>query len=297
MAALAAFLLFAPPLYFLGPFVVVMLLSRPRRPLELLAVALAILAALASLSSRNDLGTALIKASAIAVALSFGLLSLRRRWSVTGRALAAVAVSLAALAGWCILRGIAWGRIESVFVASLVEGYRNLPRLSADPATQDRIRQAVAPLLESAPDLARVLPGLLCLVALGGMALATVWQHRIARTPVGEPPVPFREFRFHDQLIWGAIFSLALMLAPLPPDGRTLAANLLVIWAGLYAFRGLAIVTALLARAPALLRLAMIVLAIVVNPLAAGLTLAIGLADTWLDIRGRLLPSAPQGAG
>jgi hypothetical protein len=86
------------------------------------------------------------------------------------------------------------------------------------------------------------------------------------------------------------------MLAPLPPDGRTLAANLLVFWAGLYAVRGLAVVAAVLARAPAGVKAVLALLAVAVNPIAFGVCLALGLADTWLDIRRRLPPSAPEGA-
>jgi hypothetical protein len=273
-----------------------MLFSRPRRPVEWLALGLAALPVAARLSSGSELGVAVLTASALGGGLAFGLLSLRGRLAVMSRGVLALGVCLAALAVWGSLRGIGWGRLEESWTRMMVETYRALPSLAGDPATQDRIRQAIAPAMELAPQIARVMPALIGLVALVGFALAAIWQHRIAATPAGRPPARFRDLRFNDHLIWGAIFSLALMLAPLPPDGRTLAANLLVFWAGLYAVRGLAVVAAVLARAPAGVKAVLALLAVEVNPIAFGVCLALGLADTWLDIRRRLPPSAPEGA-
>lgn len=272
-----------------------MVLSRPRGPVEWLAVALAALPVAGKLSGGSEPGIALLTASALGGGLAFGILSLRGRLAVLTRGVLALAVCLAALATWAALRGIGWGGIEASWTRMMVETYRALPALARDPATQDRIRQAIAPALELAPQVARVMPALIGLVALVGFALAAIWQHRIARTPAGRAPAPFRELRFNDHLIWGAIFSLALMLAPLPPDGRTLAANLLVFWAGLYAVRGLAVLAAVLARASGVFKLVLAILAVVVNPVAFGVCLALGLADTWLDLRGRLPPSASEG--
>lgn len=246
-------------------------------------------------SPEIEIGWALIKAGALGVAVAFGLLSLRGRVSVFVRSALSLTVTVLALAGWCLFRGIGWGQIQNSFAGMMREAYRRLPELSSDPSTQQQIRELVGPALDSVGTIARLIPGFVALVGFLGLALAANWQHRIARVPKGQAPMPFRAFRFNDHLIWGAIFTLALMLLPLPSDGRAAAANLLVIWAGLYAARGLAVVSALLATAPALFKILVVVLAVVVNPLALGGCLAIGLADTWLDIRGRMLPRAPEG--
>jgi hypothetical protein len=243
-----------------------------------------------------EIGWALLKAFTLGIAVAFGLLSLRGRLRVLTRSALSLTITILVLAGWCLYRGIGWTSIQGSFTTVMREAYRRLPELSSDPATQQQIRDLIAPALESVGTIARVLPGTVTLVALMGLALAALWQHRIARAPRGLPPAPFRAFRFNDHLIWGAIFTLTLMLLPLPPNGRTVAANLLVIWAGLYAARGLAVVSALLASAPLLFKVLVVILAVVVNPLALGGCLAIGLADTWLNIRGRLLPQAPEGA-
>ena len=146
------------------------------------------------------------------------------------------------------------------------------------------------------PRLARLMPGLLALQALAGTALASWWHHRVASSPLGPPPAAFREFRFNDHLIWGAIFGLGLLLVPLPTEGRAAAANFLIVWVGLYAARGVAIVATVLGAAPGSLKLLAAGLAILLAPVALGAAVTLGLADTWLDIRGRLRPPVPGGA-
>ncbi|HLB53611.1 MAG TPA: DUF2232 domain-containing protein [Gemmatimonadales bacterium] len=295
LAVLAAFLLLAPPLYFLAPFAVLMVLAGPRAPREVLALLAAVAGLVVALSGGTTLGPGLLKASAVALALGFGLASLRPRGPVLARAGLALLLAALAIGVWCWMRGIYWPDVERAFTAMLVETYQAVPGLSRDPATQEELKRFVGPILEAAPGIARALPGLLALQALAGMGLAALWQHRIARHPAGPPPVPFRQFRFNDHLIWGAIFTLALWLVPLPPEGRALALNLLVVWAGLYGFRGLAVFAALLAPAPVLLRVLAAGLAVLLNPIALGTCVAIGLADTWFDIRGRFLPPASEG--
>jgi len=295
LAALAAFLLLAPSFLFLAPLFVLLLLSRPRSVLEFVALLAAGLGTAGLFTPEVEIGWALIKAFTLGLAVAFGLMSIRGRLSVLARSTIALGVTILALSGWCLYRGIAWSRIQSSFATVMLEAYRRLPELSSDPATQQQIRTLIAPDVESVGTFARLIPATVTLVALMGLGLATIWQHRIARAPIGRRAVPFRAFRFNDHLIWGAIFTLILMLLPLPQNGRTVAANLLLVWAGLYAARGLAVISALLASAPALFKIVLGVLAVVVNPIAIGGCLAIGLADTWLDIRARLVTQTPEG--
>ncbi len=294
MAALGVFLLLAP-FHFLAPLFVLLMLSRPRAPLEIVVIIVALAGSWGLLTGETELSGALIKASAVAMAIGFGLASFRSRWSVLSRGGFALVITTIAISAWGLLRGVTWSRIELSFATTMADTYRHLPEMTTDPATQQQLREMTAPLLDLAPAIGRLMPGFLALLGLAGVALAALWQHRIARQPLGLAPVRFREFRFNDHLIWGAIFSLALMLAPLPANGRAVAANLVVLWGGLYAARGLAVMTALLAPTPLLFRMLVIFLAVVLNPLMLGLCIAMGLADTWLDLRGRLLPSAPQG--
>ncbi len=194
------------------------------------------------------------------------------------------------------MRGVTWARIEVLIRRG---HHRAIPRASRDvrrpgqPAAapgNDRAAARYGP--RDSADHARF-PG----VARARRGRA--WRHSGSTgsrgQPLGRAPARFREFRFNDHLIWGAIFSLALLLAPLPATGRAVAANLVVLWGGLYAARGLAVHDRLAGSHPLLFRMLVILLAVVLNPLVLGISIAMGLADTWLDLRGRLLPSEPQG--
>lgn len=122
-------------------------------------------------------------------------------------------------------------------------------------------------------------------------ALAVAWF--VERTLAGRRELlgPFREFRFADGLMWIAIVGLALLLAPAGEAVSRLAQNVLVFMGGLYVLRGTAVLfwlgsalagsgwTAALWLAAGLL----------LYPLALVLALMLGVGDTWVDVRRRLL--------
>ncbi|HEV8357282.1 MAG TPA: DUF2232 domain-containing protein [Gemmatimonadales bacterium] len=290
-------LLLAPPLYLLGPFALLTLFARPRTPRELLWLVVSGSAVAVALSAGRDLGAQVLQASGLVLTGFFVLLYARSRSAVFPRALAAVALTALALVLWAGRLGIGWGEVERAFTDMLQASCRSLAELAGRSATSGPAPESFARSCEeAAPGVARLMPALLTLQGLAGTLLAAWWHHRIAAVPLGAAPSPFRDFRFNDHLIWGAIFSLGFLLAPLPPDGRTAALNLLAVWAGLYAARGLAIVATVLAAAPAALKLFSASLALLLAPVALGACVTLGLADTWLDIRGRLRPPVPGGA-
>jgi hypothetical protein len=296
-AVLAGFLLLAPPLYLLGPFALLMLLARPRALRELFWLAAAAAGISASLAGAVPLGYLVIRVSGIALAVLFVMVSLRSDRPLVARALLAVGLTLLAVVLWAAVQGVGWTQVETAFTEMLRASYRSLAEVAGtDPKARQDVEQFVRPFLERAPDIARLMPGLLALEALAGVALAWSWHHRLAVNPRGRPPGRFRDFRFNDHLVWGAIFTLALALLPLPPPGPAVVLNTLVVWIGLYALRGLAVLTAFLAPAPLLLRLLAVGLAFLLIPVALGTCLALGLADTWVNIRGRLVPPVPGGA-
>lgn len=122
-------------------------------------------------------------------------------------------------------------------------------------------------------------------------ALAVAWF--MERTLAGRRELlgPFREFRFADGLMWIAIVGLALLLVPGGEAVSRLAQNALVFMGGLYVLRGTAVLfwlgsalagsgwTAALWLAAGLL----------LYPLALVLALMLGVGDTWVDVRRRLL--------
>lgn len=297
-AVLAGFLLLAPPLFVLAPFVLLTLAARPRTLRELFWLIAAGVGVGLALEGTGGIAVDLIRASGLVLAAVFLFLSLSSHASLFARALLAVGVTAVAIGIWEASRGISWLELQQTFTSLLQNSYRELlhPAGPDAPAPNPDLQKVLQPFIDAAPDLARGLPGVLALEALAGVALAWGWHHRLAAIPLGQAPLPFRRFRFNDHLVWGAIFSLALLLAPLPAPWKALAENLLVLWAGLYAARGLAITAAVLAPAPGPLKLLAGVLGVLLFPLALGLCVALGLADTWLDIRGRLTPPAPEGA-
>lgn len=294
-AVLAGFLLLAPPLYLLTPFALLALLSRPRTAREFFWLAAAATGVLAGMSGDTELVPQMLRASAIVLTIVFVALSVRSTGPVFPRALLAVVLTAAVLAVWASLAGIAWGSVERAFT-EILRGSDALRSAANDPASRQDVRQFVQQVIDRAPDLARVMPALLTLEALAGLLLAWSWHHRIAKNPLGRPPARFSEFRFSDQLVWGAIFTLGLALLPLSPAGRLVTTNLLIVWVGLYGTRGLAIAMAVTAGTAAPLRLFAAVLALLLAPVALGSCVALGLADTWLNIRGRLRPPVPGGA-
>lgn len=132
-------------------------------------------------------------------------------------------------------------------------------------------------------------PALLALESLAGLALAWGLFHRLSRARVGPPLAPLREFRFGDQLVWGLLLGLAVVVIPSLAALRGLGMNLLLFFGALYVLRGLGVLTWFLAERR--LAMAMLyVLAFVAWPLFGLLSLGVGLGDTWIDWRSRARP-------
>jgi hypothetical protein len=140
--------------------------------------------------------------------------------------------------------------------------------------------------------IALLYPALLALASMGGVTLAWVWHRRIARRPLGPAPAGFSAFQFSDQLVWGWVVGLALCLAPLDAVWRSVGANLLLVWAVLYAVRGLAVFAVGTRRVPGPVIATLSLVAMFLLPFVVGGLTLLGLADTWLDFRRRLAASA-----
>ncbi len=140
-------------------------------------------------------------------------------------------------------------------------------------------------------------PALLSLESLAALALAWATYHRLGRARLGAPLRPLRDFRFNDQLVWGLIVGLTIMLLPTLTPARDVGKNLLVFFGALYALRGLGVLTWFMA--PGSLGVALAVAFVllgapVLNAFAllalmtvAVAALALGLGDTWADWRSR----------
>ena len=284
-----AFIFLAPPLFLLAPLALLLLFSRPRTAREWLWL---VLSAAAAGKIIADFGTAplparVMMAGGVMMTGAFLLLViLWRNGSTLGRALVAAAAGMIGVFGWSGSTGVDLGGIDAMVIDDL---NRALQAWLAGGPT-DQVTAAMA----SAPAVARIFPGLVALQGLAGVGLAWVWYHRIAERPLGPEPRPFAEFRFVDHLIWGAIFTLALVLTTLGDPIDRIVECVLVVWIGIYALRGAAVVSKAAVRWPMLGKILLVVLSFLALPIAIGTTVALGVADTWLDFRNR---AGPNGGG
>jgi hypothetical protein len=171
-----------------------------------------------------------------------------------------------------------------------------MPRLAELPAETSKELDAL-----SKVGLA-VFPALLALQSLAALALAWATYHRLARVRLGAPLRPLREFRFNDQLVWGLIVGLTIVLLPTLSSLRGVGKNLLVFFGALYAVRGFGVLSWFMAPGSLGVTLTVgfiLLFAPVLNAFAAlaftmlGVaSLALGLGDTWADWRSRARPTS-----
>lgn len=294
IAVLLGYLLLAPPVFLLGPLAALLAVSRPGTWREWIWLVASVALTAVWLVAPGNLAQQVVRAGAmglagatLAVALS-GRPASAFRQSVT----AGIAATIGTVV-WAAVLGTSFGGFQASVAGDLRAAYQ---ALAATPRTSGsaEVTRLLEFLLSSADAIASIYPGLFVVLGVAGCLLAWQWLHRIAATPVGVGPGRFREFRFNDQVIWGAILTLALWVAPMPDAARLVAANLLVVWTALFVLRGLAVVAAMMAGGPWPLRAAMALFAVLFLPFATGGLLAMGLADIWVDFR-RRTPPVPGG--
>ena len=144
-------------------------------------------------------------------------------------------------------------------------------------------------------------PSLLLLESLIALALAWTTYHRLARTRLGAPLGPLKDFRFNDQLVWGLIAGLAIVFVPALDFIDGMGRNLLVFFGALYAIRGFGVLSWFLA--PGALAGTLMVgfvmlwwpvlnaVAVLGFMLLAFAAFGLGLGDTWADWRRRARPT------
>lgn len=128
-----------------------------------------------------------------------------------------------------------------------------------------------------------VFPALLALESLAALALAWALYHRLSRVRIGAPLSPFREFRFNDQLVWGLVAGVAVVLLPTLAALKGAGLNLVVFFGALYALRGLGVLVWMLAPYGA--TVPAFIIGVLVWPLFAAIALGLGVGDTWRDWR------------
>jgi hypothetical protein len=289
--ALIAYLLVPVPYALLaGPLAGFLLLGRPATARERIWSAAALLAAAASFSlGPTSLAQDVIRAGTglfIGATLTFAAVG---RFGTLGRAMASglVAAGLLLLGGSGV--GLEWPLVFQALRTQLLDAVNTVNALAPLPEAQLRDLRA------GAEWMARLYPAIAVLGAVAGGALASTVAARVATRPPVAAPGSFTGFRFNDHLIWGAVITLGAALLPLSRPALLVVSNLLVVWVGLYAARGIAVVAALAGRWPTGFRIGLFLTAVLLLPYALGGALVMGLADTWLDFRRTLSPPASPG--
>jgi hypothetical protein len=277
----------------LGPLAALLLLSRPGTTREWVWLVGAIAWSAVWLAQPGGLAVQFARAHAVLLTGTFVALTLWRPSAEFSRALTATGLAGAALVLWMWQLDLGWAEIQRAVENNLWSHNRDLMMRMSEAA---RSRPGAEGMLGEMSSMVRAVgslyPALMALASLVGLRLAWTWYQRIARKPIGPAPAPFKAFQFNDQLVWGWVIGLALTLLPAASGGPSIGGNLLLVWAGLYAARGLAVFSAGSGRVSAPVVATLSVVAMFLLPFVlAGLTL-LGLADTWLDFRRRLVATS-----
>ncbi len=301
VVAAIAFGILAPPALFALPLAALLLASRPRTAPEFIALALAGGVALWWLMAAGDLPDQLLRAAALFAAIVFTVTSLRTRATVTHRALHAVTVAAAGVAGLIVLLGTSWGEIRwwvahrtgmtargiiGMLWTATPSGSTGADSTAAEHSTLQQFQTGLADLV---PLIADYYPAIVAAQLVVGLVLATAICQRVATRPIGIPLQPLRTFRFSEHLGWAAVIGLAVVLVPKLAAGKLAAANMLVVVGALYALRGFAVAafgfTALGGGAFLIILFGLIFLFLMPIVLAGALVL--GVVDAGFDLRAR----------
>jgi predicted membrane protein DUF2232 len=236
----------------------------------------------------GDLLTAFVRAYIVLVSVAFVTIALFARPGGTFLQLAVRAALMAGLAAVALasldLRGSVWPTLHWEATRAASASMRFLVEV------QPRMFAVFEPVVRLVSD---TVPAALALQTLAGLGLAWQWHRHIARSPLGRPPAPFREFRIGDHWVWAVVASLTVSITPLVAGLKLAALNVLIVVGALYLVRGIAIVVAFsgaLGIAPTALVAGAVVAAVLAVPLlflVPGLA-TLGVTDTWLEFRRRL---------
>jgi predicted membrane protein DUF2232 len=236
----------------------------------------------------GDFLTAFVRAYIVLVSVAFVTIALFARPGGTFLQLAVRAALMAGLAAVALanldLRGSVWPTLHWEATRAASASMRFLVEV------QPRMFAVFEPVVRLVSD---TVPAALALQTLAGLGLAWQWHRRIARSPLGRPLAPFREFRIGDHWVWAVVASLTVSITPLVAGLKLAALNVLIVVGALYLVRGIAIVVAFsgaLGIAPAALVVGAVVAAALAVPLlflVPGLA-TLGVTDTWLEFRRRL---------
>jgi hypothetical protein len=284
--------LFAPPVLLFGPLAGLLLLRRPASAREWLWLVVSGIWTVLWLNQGGGLAGQFARAGAVLLSGTFLALTVWRPSARFSRALAATTFAGAALTVWMWRLDIGWGAVRRAIENDLWSSNREVMlRLGMVGEAGSAGQVLVDQMSAMVRTIGAFYPALLFLAGVAGLRLAWSWYHRIVARPVGPAPAAFAAFRFSDQLVWGWVLGLALCLLRISPTWTAVGSNLLLVWAVLYATRGLAVFSAGSKRVPGPVIATLGLVAMFLLPFVVGGLTLLGLADTWLDFRRRLAAS------
>ena len=272
-----------------------------RLALTILWVALAVWMVLQPVGPSGTQYDQMARGWAVLLAASFGLVSL---WSTAvpffSRALFSVglAVGIGFLLALSSPSGIArfqhaGGEEVTRRVGAAIqeiEQNRSTPewkQLAARFPVFDKLNDDGESMMRQMPDFSTpMLPALLALESLAALGLGWAVYQRLAPGRIGPPLGPLSEFRFNDQLVWGLAVGATLSLLPAFEQAKNAGYNLLLFFGALYLIRGIGVLV-WMSRG----RYIYVFILGLIPQVFLIVTLALGVGDTWLDIRHRVRPA------
>jgi hypothetical protein len=186
---------------------------------------------------------------------------------------------LLAVGGWGAMEWLVEERVQASAAATL-----ELLRTIAGSGTVSGFGQTVQ---ATARVQAILFPALLALSTLATLGVAW-WTFEKVTVGSGRGLSPLRDFRFADPLIWVLIIGVGLVLAAGWTGGwGRVGANLMAFMGGLYALRGVAVLL-FVTGGLSLLSGALVAVGLVLAaPVLLTAAMAVGVGDSWLDLRAR----------
>ena len=274
----------------MGPLGVLLMISRPASGRE--RWWLVMIAAWAGLwlLQPGGVATQVIRASGVLITGAFVVGVVWQPDKLMRNVAMAIFAGLTGTIMWSWMLGLSWGEIEFSLGRATWESYRimkqSLLMIDSTASAEDAA---------SGIRLAMMLfPALTVLAGILGLLLGWSLYQRMATNPVGRPAGRFREFRGGDHMVWGLIVPLGVVISPTGPSWDQWALNVLVVFAVLYGARGAAVLTWLLQRSSRFVVGILAVAGLLVLPIAGSGLVLLGVADTWIDVRRRMVPSGRE---
>lgn len=228
-------------------------------------------------------GWAVIAGGAFA-ALSLGFPA----WRLTSRTLVAVGSTLSLCGVYLAVRADAWMSIDGSIGNRLRAGFANwLDAMEVIRGGDPVPAATVTAVLSTAEALVTVFPAVIALESMAALGVAW-WMYVRVVHGRADGVGSLGMFRFNDHLVWVMILGLVLLGVGSGDDLTRVGANLAVFMGALYALRGMGVVS-FVSDGISFVRGSFIALAFLfAAPVVIGLTVLLGIADTWIDVRERV---------